>query len=100
MDLEALIRSHRDELTTRLSFALSGDRHAAEDLAQEAFTRAWRSLPEGLTPERQRAWLKRTKHKCDHAGDDEQGGSLQGVEIDQCNLDETILRTVYLRGLK
>lgn len=62
MDLEALIRSHHDELTTRLSFALSGDRHAAEDLAQEAFTRAWRSLPDGLTPERQRAWLKRTSH--------------------------------------
>lgn len=62
MDLETLIRSHHDELTTRLSFVLSGDRHAAEDLAQEAFTRAWRSLPDGLTPERQRAWLKRTSH--------------------------------------
>ena len=46
----------------------------------------------------ERAWLKRTKHKCDHAGDDEAGGTLQGVEIDQCNVDETILRTVYLRG--
>jgi putative glutamine amidotransferase len=62
MDLEALIRSQRDELTSRLSFALSGDRHAAEDVAQEAFTRAWRSLPDGLSPERQRAWLKRTSH--------------------------------------
>ncbi|HEX3977501.1 MAG TPA: sigma-70 family RNA polymerase sigma factor [Solirubrobacteraceae bacterium] len=60
MDLEALIRSHHEELTSRLAFALSGDRHAAEDLAQEAFTRAWRSLPDGLSPERQRAWLKRT----------------------------------------
>lgn len=48
----------------------------------------------------ERAWLKRTKHKCDHAGDDERGGTLQGVEIDQCNLDETILRTVYLRALR
>jgi len=48
----------------------------------------------------ERAWLKRTKHKCDHAGDDEEGGTLRGVEIDQCNLDETILRTVYLRGLQ
>jgi uncharacterized protein YecT (DUF1311 family) len=47
----------------------------------------------------ERAWLKRTKAKCDHAGDDEAGGSLQLVEIDQCNLDETVLRTVYLRGL-
>lgn len=49
--------------------------------------------------DKERAWLLRTKTKCDHAGDDEEGGSLQGVEIDQCNLDETILRTVYLRGL-
>lgn len=47
----------------------------------------------------ERAWLKRTQHKCDHAGDDEAGGSLQNTEIDQCNLDETILRTVYLRSL-
>ena len=62
MDLEALIHSHHAELTAQLSFALSGDRHAAEDLAQEAFTRAWRSLPEGLSPQRQRAWLKRTSH--------------------------------------
>jgi putative glutamine amidotransferase len=62
MDLETLIRAHHDELTSRLSYALAGDRHAAEDLAQEAFTRAWRSLPDGLSPERQRAWLKRTSH--------------------------------------
>jgi putative glutamine amidotransferase len=60
MDLEALIRDHHDQLTARLTFALAGDRHAAEDLAQEAFTRAWRRLPDGLSPERQRAWLKRT----------------------------------------
>ncbi len=62
MDLEALIRDHHDQLTTRLTFALAGDRHTAEDLAQEAFTRAWRRLPDGLSPERQRAWLKRTSH--------------------------------------
>jgi uncharacterized protein YecT (DUF1311 family) len=47
----------------------------------------------------ERAWLKRTQHSCDHAGDDEAGGTLQNVEIDQCYLDETIRRTVYLRGL-
>ena len=47
----------------------------------------------------ERVWIKRTKSKCDHAGDDEQGGSLQGVEIDMCYLDETIRRAVYLRAL-
>ena len=48
----------------------------------------------------ERAWLKTTKQTCDHAGDDEAGGTLQNVEIDQCYLDETIRRTVYLRGLR
>lgn len=47
----------------------------------------------------ERAWLKRTTHTCDHAGDDEAGGTLQAVEIDQCYMDETIRRAVYLRGL-
>jgi uncharacterized protein YecT (DUF1311 family) len=61
---------------------------------------ASRGAPEKLQlRDDERAWLKRTKTKCDHAGDDEAGGSLQFVEIDQCNLDQTIMRTVYLRGL-
>jgi len=61
---------------------------------------AARNSPEKLKlRDDERAWLKRTQTKCDHAGDDEQGGSLQLVEIDQCNLDQTILRTLYLRGL-
>jgi uncharacterized protein YecT (DUF1311 family) len=47
----------------------------------------------------ERAWLKRTKHTCDHAGDDNEGGSLQQIEIQGCYMDETIRRTVYLRGL-
>jgi uncharacterized protein YecT (DUF1311 family) len=46
----------------------------------------------------ERAWLTRTKPKCEHAGDDEAGGSLQGTEIQICYLDETILRTLDLRG--
>ena len=61
MDLEALIHAHHDQLTARLTFALAGDRHAAE-VSPRTFTRAWRRLPDGLSPERQRAWLKRTSH--------------------------------------
>ena len=45
----------------------------------------------------ERAWLKRITHKCDHAGDDEAGGSLQPIEIADCYLTEKILRTVELR---
>ncbi len=60
MDFETLIRSEEDRLTTRLASVLGGDRHAAEDLRQEAFVRAWRSLPRDLDPGRQRAWLRRT----------------------------------------
>jgi putative glutamine amidotransferase len=44
----------------RLASALGGDHHAAEDLRQKAFARAWRSLPRDLDPPRQRAWLRRT----------------------------------------
>jgi|SRR5579862_3547145 len=80
-----------------------GDEYAAWDKQlnqtyQALMTRRAPADQVGLRDD-ERAWLKRTKHKCDHAGDGEQGGTLQGVEIDQCNLDETILRTVYLRGL-
>jgi uncharacterized protein YecT (DUF1311 family) len=61
---------------------------------------AARDAPEKLKlRDDERAWLRRTKAKCDHAGDDEAGGTLQAVEIDQCNLDQTVLRTLYLRGL-
>ena len=45
----------------------------------------------------ERAWLKRITRKCDHAGDDEAGGSLQPIEVADCYLTEKILRTVELR---
>ena len=54
------MQSEQRVLIARLSFALGGDRETAEDLVQEAFTRAWRSLPPGLSSERQRAWLHHT----------------------------------------
>jgi putative glutamine amidotransferase len=60
MDFETLVRTEEGWLTRRLSSALGGDTHAAEDLRQEAFVSAWRSLPRDLDPPRQRAWLRRT----------------------------------------
>lgn len=60
MDFETLVRSEEGWLQRRLQTALGGDTHAAEDLRQEAFVRAWRHLPSDLDPQRQRAWLRRT----------------------------------------
>ncbi|HTX12850.1 MAG TPA: sigma-70 family RNA polymerase sigma factor [Solirubrobacteraceae bacterium] len=60
MELETLIQTERGTLVSRLSMLLGGDHHAAEDLAQEAFARAWRGLPVGLDRGQQRAWLHRT----------------------------------------
>lgn len=60
MQLETLIRSDQAMLVSRLTSVLGGDHHAAEDVAQEAFTRAWRRLPDGLDVSGQRAWLRRT----------------------------------------
>ena len=41
---------------------------------------------------RERAWIKRAKAKCDHAGDAEAGGTLQSTEVAQCYIDETAHR--------
>lgn len=60
MELETLIQAERGALVSRLALLLGGDHHAAEDMAQEAFARAWRGLPTGLEPGQQRAWLHRT----------------------------------------
>ena len=46
----------------------------------------------------ERAWIRRKEHTCSHAGDDNQGGTLQLLEIDQCYLDETIRRTLTLQA--
>jgi uncharacterized protein YecT (DUF1311 family) len=37
----------------------------------------------------ERQWLKTTKTHCDHAGDDNEGGTLQTIEIVDCYLTET-----------
>jgi RNA polymerase sigma factor (sigma-70 family) len=60
MSIQDLISSERSALVARMSFALGGDRDAAEDLVQEAFIRAWRGLPPDLGADQQRAWLHRT----------------------------------------
>lgn len=66
-----------------------------------AYQRAMSRLPAdrqaGLRRE-ERAWIRRKEHTCSHAGDDNQGGTLQLLEIDQCYLDETIRRALTLQS--
>jgi uncharacterized protein YecT (DUF1311 family) len=80
-----------------------GAEHDSWDASLNKIYQALMASPDGPPKlqlrDEERAWIKRTAKTCDHAGDDEQGGSLQGVEIDMCYLDETIRRAVYLRSL-
>jgi putative glutamine amidotransferase len=56
MDLDTLITTHRRPLERHLRRRV-GDPSLAEDLAQEAFLRAWLHAPAGLPELRLRAWL-------------------------------------------
>ena len=59
---ERLVRDHQDGIYA-LGFALTGNRHDAEDIAQDTFIRAYRALatypPERVRELKQRAWLHR-----------------------------------------
>ena len=59
---ERLVRDHQDRIYA-LGFALTGNRHDAEDVAQDTFVRAYRALatypPERIRELKQRAWLHR-----------------------------------------
>ena len=53
---ERWVRDHADELY-RLAYRLCGDRDVAEDLVQETFYEAWKSLGRLRHEDRARAWL-------------------------------------------
>src|ERR1051326_2499234 len=59
---ERMVHDHQDRLYA-LGFALSGNRHDAEEIAQDTFLRAYRALvrypPERVRELKQRAWLHR-----------------------------------------
>ena len=59
---ERLVRDHQDRIYA-LGFALTGNRHDAEDVAQDTFIRAYKALatysPERIRDLKQKAWLHR-----------------------------------------
>lgn len=59
---ERLVRDHQDRIFA-LSLALTGNRHDAEDVAQDTFIRAYRALatypPERVRDLKEKAWLHR-----------------------------------------
>jgi RNA polymerase sigma-70 factor (ECF subfamily) len=59
---ERLVRDHQDRIFS-LSLALTGNRHDAEEVAQDTFLRAYRALatypPERVRELKERAWLHR-----------------------------------------
>ena len=59
---ERLVLDHQDRIYA-LGFALTGNRHDAEDVAQDTFIRAYKALatypPERVRELKQRAWLHR-----------------------------------------
>jgi len=55
-DYERWVHAHGAELY-RFAYRLSGKEQVAEDLVQETFTEAWRSLLARRKPDQPRAWL-------------------------------------------
>lgn len=56
---ETLVRAHQGYLRKLLGRVCRGDQGRADDLAQEAFVRAWRALPGFRGEARFRTWLTR-----------------------------------------
>ncbi len=56
---EALLETHAERAVRLASRFVSGDRAAAEDIAQEAFLRAWRALPRFRGDAELSTWLYR-----------------------------------------
>ena len=47
----------------------------------------------------EREWIKRTATKCNAAGKESAGGSAEPLMIDDCYIQETETRTLYLRKI-
>lgn len=78
--IDSLIRTHRAPLLAYATRLTNGDRHAAEDVVQETWVRAWRHL-DRLTDDRGpvRSWLMRVAHNI--AIDQYRSRRARGTEV-------------------
>jgi RNA polymerase sigma-70 factor, ECF subfamily len=82
---EQTVRAYSADLF-RYAYWLCRDRHLAEDVVQEAFTRAWKSWPELRGPAQAKAWLM-TIVRNEYA----RNFSRKKIEIQDGELDEAQL---------
>jgi RNA polymerase sigma-70 factor (ECF subfamily) len=93
---EQTVRAYSADLF-RYAYWLCRDRHAAEDLVQEAFARAWKSWLELREPAQAKAWLM-TIVRNEYA----RSFSRKRIEIQDVELDEAELpgRPSFEAGLE
>ena len=82
---EKLVRSYSGDVY-RFAYRLCGDRDAADDLVQETFCEAWRSIGSLRDPARGKAWLLRiARYRNAHTVRDRSRRVWAKLDIDQLN---------------
>lgn len=62
MNMDSVVRAHGPALLAYATRVTGGDRHAAEDVVQETWLRAWRNAERLDDISSVRSWLKRIAH--------------------------------------
>ena len=82
---EVLVRSYSADVY-RFAYRLCGDRDAADDLIQETFCEAWRSIGSLRDPARGKAWLFQiARYRFAHTIRDKSRRVQAKLDIDQLN---------------
>jgi RNA polymerase sigma factor, sigma-70 family len=97
--LESLYNAMYREIFGYLCSMLGGDRHSAEDLAQDTFVRVWKYAPRFSSLGRGRSWVYRIAGRLalDHLGkNSSRAGELKeelpdGTDVEESALDSHVL---------
>lgn len=81
VSIESVVRTHSKALHSYVTRLLNGDRHAAEDVVQETWVRAWRNLDRlNESHGSVRGWLMRVAHNI--AMDQHRGRRARPTEVE------------------